>query len=82
MPILRTDDPAKDYLLYDAEREERLARMPVCSDCGEHVQGDQFYVFTFRVKDSIVPTFRVVCEECLNDHKVDADEYLERRGLA
>ncbi len=80
--FIKTDDPAKDYLLYDAEREDKLARMPVCSDCGEHVQSENFFVFTFQVKNSIVPAFRVVCEECLEDHKVNTQEYLEERGLA
>ena len=33
-----TDDPVADFERYDAEREWKLNRLPVCWCCGEHIQ--------------------------------------------
>lgn len=78
----RTDDPARDYLLFDSEREEALDKHPLCCECKERIQDDNFFVFKFHIKGSLVPTFRIICPSCLDkNHKVNLDEYLEEKGV-
>lgn len=38
-----TDDPLRDFERWDAERERRLAQLPTCADCGEHIQEETAY---------------------------------------
>lgn len=54
-----SDDPAMDFLRYDLEQEERLARCPQCENrrCGKLIQ-DEFY---FEIDGE------VLCEGCMKD---------------
>lgn len=36
--MIYTDDPAADFEAWDAAQNEKLAQLPVCVDCGEHIQ--------------------------------------------
>ena len=40
-----TDDPIRDFEKHDAEQNRWLEKMPVCADCGEHIQDETaFYI--------------------------------------
>lgn len=41
MRFYYSDDPARDYARYDAEREEELEYREVCAECEEHIQEDE-----------------------------------------
>ncbi len=38
-----TDDPIVDSYRYEDEQEQELSKLPVCSECGEHIQDDVAY---------------------------------------
>ena len=44
---------------HDAEMEAELHRLPVCCECGEHIQAET----CFDVNDSII------CEECMEQFR-------------
>lgn len=52
---------------YEREQERRLERLPKCEVCGEPIVDEQFY--------NIEGTY--ICLECINDFKVDTDDYME-----
>lgn len=54
-----TDDPVSDFLRYDAEQNERLSHLPVCHECGEHIQVDEAYYLHGEW----------VCPDCMEDYK-------------
>lgn len=61
-----TDDPVADYDRYSDKCEKALSRLPVCCECGEHVQEDHFYLINDEV----------VCPECLqSNHRKDIEDY-------
>lgn len=41
MSYFRHGDPLDDFDRYNREMEQRLARRPVCSCCGHHIQDDE-----------------------------------------
>lgn len=43
MPGYYSDDPNRDFLRWDADRERRLSNRPVCTSCQERIQDDYFY---------------------------------------
>lgn len=43
---------------HEAEKEEALAKLPKCSECGEHIQDDYYYDINGYI----------ICESCLNDN--------------
>lgn len=45
MAINYTDDPDKDYAIYEAEQEKALAKLPKCSCCGNPIQQDYALVY-------------------------------------
>lgn len=55
---MRTDNPIRDFLRWDAEREEELKKLPRCSHCAEHIQDD----YAFVVNDEWI------CEDCMRDY--------------
>lgn len=59
-----TDDPLADFERYDAEQERRLARLPLCSVCGEHIQDEEAYFIGGRW----------ICEDCIDSFKQPVDE--------
>lgn len=50
-----TDDPLADFHRHDAEREEALELLPVCSECMQHIQDE----FCFEINDE------PICENCM-----------------
>ena len=67
--MMWTDDPVKDYERYDAQRCAELERLPVCDECGNPIQDEEYYEFDGTL----------ICEECLIDnHRKRVDDYLER----
>lgn len=61
MKLLRyyTNDPVADYERYSAEQEKILQEMPVCSECGEHIQDE----YCFSINDEII------CESCMENYR-------------
>ena len=53
------------WAAHDAEQERELAKLPVCCECGEHIQSET----CFEINDEII------CEECLErNHKKYTDD--------
>lgn len=53
-----TDDPLADFDRYEAEQRKRLERRPICSICGEHIQGEFCYAINLQL----------ICERCLDEN--------------
>ena len=67
MPMYKTDDPARDFLVYDAEQAHEAAKLPACADCGEPVQDDHY----FEINDECI------CPPCLDsNYRRWTDEYI------
>lgn len=63
----KTDDPARDFLMHDAEQAAAEERLPVCADCGETVQDDHYY----EINDE------VICPDCLESgYRKWVDDYI------
>lgn len=58
MFMFYTDDPVADAERYAAELEEALELLPVCSECGEHIQDEHCFV----INDEPIH------EKCMNDN--------------
>lgn len=43
-----------------------LARRPVCSECGEHIQEES----AFRINDELI------CESCMVIYRVNVEDYI------
>lgn len=52
-----TDNPAADFERYDAEQEEKLSKLPTCTECGDPIQQD----------DALYINGGFICDECLAD---------------
>lgn len=52
---------------HDAEQERQLRKHPKCDCCGKRITTDKFF--------NIEGTY--ICPECIEDFKVDTDEYME-----
>lgn len=64
----RTDDPVADFEKHDAEQEAELEKMPVCTNCLEHIQGG--YLFDIEGE--------IYCEECAYElFRKDTVDYIE-----
>lgn len=46
------------FVQHDAEQQRKLERLPICADCGEHVQDDHFYLINDEV----------ICPDCLDSN--------------
>jgi formylmethanofuran dehydrogenase subunit E len=55
--MIRTDDPLADFSRHEAEQWEELQKMPVCSECEEHIQEDRAY----HIED------KWICTDCINN---------------
>ena len=63
-----TDDPVKDYDRYSQEQEDYNEKLPVCSFCTNHIQGDYYY----EINDEII------CEGCLKENfRKNVEDYVE-----
>lgn len=65
--MFRTDDPGRDFAVYDREQSRMLERLPVCHDCGDPIQDDHLFAFGGRV----------YCPECVDiNHRKHTEEYI------
>lgn len=56
--MFRTDDPVRDFEMYDAYQERELKKRPVCECCGEPITDDHYYdIFDQKV-----------CSDCLKEY--------------
>lgn len=60
-----SDDPVADFHRHDAELNKRLRDLPVCGECGHHIQDG----FAYEYNDE------PICTECLNANHLKAIEY-------
>ena len=52
---------------HEAEKEDWLARLPVCSECHEPIQDERCYIFDGEL----------ICQSCLETyHEVNTDDYI------
>ena len=54
-----TDDPIMDFLNYDEEQTRWLESLPICAECGEHIQQEI----------AVCINGEWYCDECLEDMK-------------
>lgn len=57
--MIWTDDPVRDAETYAEEMEDRISELPVCCECGEHIQDDCYYDIEGQI----------YCESCLDKHR-------------
>ncbi len=62
-----TDDPIRDYERYSLEQEEKLNRLPRCSECDEPIQEETCY----EINDEYI------CERCMQDHIRHTEDLIE-----
>lgn len=63
-----TDDPVRDAMNYDMERQKELDSLPKCDICGQPIQGEDLYDLDGTL----------VCEECLNsEYRKSVDDYIQ-----
>ncbi len=62
----RTDNPIADFERHDAEQENRRKELPICSDCGEHIQDDFFYEFDCYF----------YCGDCVSNHRKNTEDFI------
>ena len=55
--MLRSDDPVADFERHDREQQRKLEKMPVCKECGEHIQQE----------DAVLLDGNWYCDDCLFD---------------
>lgn len=65
--MYRTNDPAADFRAWDRDQSRMLERLPVCADCEEPIQYENYYTF-----DGLF-----YCPECVdNNHRKHTEEYI------
>ena len=57
--IFFTDDPVRDWDRKCEEEDEWLAKLPVCDDCGEHIQDGYYYSIAGEI----------VCPDCIDNYR-------------
>ena len=53
--MIFSDDPLKDFHLYDDEKEQELKKLPKCDYCKKYIQDDYLYDIGNEI----------VCEDCM-----------------
>lgn len=62
--MIWTDDPERDFAEWDAEQQEKLDKLPICSECEEHIQQE----------DAVCIHGEWFCDDCLNDMRKDVHD--------
>lgn len=63
-----SDDPVADFDAWDSEQAEELDKLPRCSECGEPIQDDYFYMINDEP----------ICPGCLeSDYRKNTEDYIE-----
>lgn len=60
-----TDDPVKDYEKYYDDLERKLEELPLCSECGEHIQEEMCYEINGEY----------MCDTCMDMHRTYTPGY-------
>lgn len=60
-------DPDDCFARYDADQHEELSYRPICCECGEPIQDEQFFIFNGEF----------YCEHCLGNHKHYTDDFVK-----
>lgn len=56
------------YSMHEAEQEKKLAKLPVCSCCGEPIQDD----FCYEIDNELI------CEDCLKENfRRSTDDFID-----
>ena len=61
-----TDDPERDFARRDAEQQRELERLPVCSECGEHITDEFCYLIDGEP----------ICDGCMDERRVAVDDLI------
>lgn len=65
--MYRTDNPIADFERWDADQQERLEKLPVCTVCGKRIQDD----YCYEINDEIF------CTDCLDDEfRRETEDYV------
>jgi non-homologous end joining protein Ku len=62
-----TDNPIADFEEYNKQCENRLKQLPICSECGEHIQDDLCY--------EIYGNY--ICDECMENFRIHTPNFEE-----
>lgn len=60
-----SDNPHVDFLRHEADQERWLESLPVCDECGEHIQSEDLYEL-----DGLL-----FCENCMEGHRHSTEDY-------
>ena len=60
-----SDDPIRDAELTQLDQERWLESLPVCDECGEHIQSEDLYEL-----DGLL-----FCESCMEWHRHSTEDY-------
>lgn len=41
--MIITDDPGRDADRWITEQDKALEKLPICEECGQHIQDDHYY---------------------------------------
>lgn len=63
--LIRAKDPLDDFARHDRKQAERLRMFPVCSECGEAIQDEYFYLINGEN----------ICEDCMKEYRKSVDDY-------
>lgn len=65
--MYRTDNPARDWDRHCERQERRLNRFPICCECGERIQDEEYYE---------LDEGKCVCPACLEEnHRHWTEDY-------
>lgn len=63
-----TNDPLADFARHEAQQQKALDKLPQCSECGEPIQDEHFYLICDEP----------ICEECLeNNYKKRTEDFIQ-----
>jgi hypothetical protein len=66
--MFRTDDPLADFHRQDAEQQRWLERLPVCCECDNPIQDEEY----FEINDECI------CPGCMREnHRKLVADYVE-----
>ena len=63
----KTDNPLQDYYNFETQQEKALQKLPLCNECGEHIQDDYCYVINDEV----------ICEDCMSNYRKPIDDLID-----